>query len=112
MSEIIDTNDVLLNLYKNIQIIIKNCEDIDNIIIYYLNKIIHIVKSNKYKNKNLSISKILEKLYKDLKLIYIYYSDDYESEMFKLRYIYLRLKRIKNNEYIINNHINILNQIF
>lgn len=103
--------DPLLRLYKNIQVIIERCEDIDNIMIKYLKKIFYVINTNRYENKVIKISKIINKLCQDLKYIYITYNEDYENEMVNIRHIYTRLKAIKDDEYIINNHIHVLSCI-
>lgn len=109
--EYIRCNDILFNIYKDIFITFKKCEEIDNIMTYYLPKIIYIINCNKYKNKTTKISKILEKLYNELKIIYINYNEDYDYEMEKIRRIYLRLDNVRNNENIINNNIDLFKEI-
>lgn len=105
-------NDILLNLYKDIYLTLNNCGEIENLIIYYINDIIHVVKKNyKYEYKIKKIKKILKRLHQELKNIYIAYRDLYEDEMDKIRTAYIRIDNIKNNDYIIDNHINIIEAI-
>lgn len=110
--ETIRTNDILFNIYKDIYKTIKNCEDIENLMVFYLKIILYIIYSNKYKNKHQCISKILEKIYNELNIIYITYNEDYDEEMEKIRKISLKLKNIKDNEDIINNNVKKLKSIF
>lgn len=105
MIENIFYNDILFNIYRDIHIIVKDHEDIGNLMIYYLKKIIYIINSNKYKNKSLIFSKILEKLYNEL--VNIYYNEDI-NENYKIKTIYKMLNTIKNDEDIIKNHIKLL----
>lgn len=108
MIETFRCNDVLVNLYNDIHLTIKEYDDIGNLMVYYLYKILYIIKSDKYKNKNLMISKTLEKLYNDL--IKIYYNEDID-EIYKIKQLYLRLYNIKNDGGIINKHIKLIEKL-
>ena len=109
--ENIRTNDPLFNVYKRIYNNLKYCEDIENIMINYLDKIIKIAFSSKINNKTKCISIILEDLYQELNDIYVYYNSEYEEEMEGIKRNCSEISKLTKNNAVINNNIKSIRKI-
>lgn len=104
MIDFIEHEDILINIYKDIHKIVKDYEDIGNLMLYYFDKIIKITMYNDRSNI-LKVSEILDKLSKEL--LDIYYKE-YIYEKYIIKKIYIRLNNIKNDDTIIEKHVNTL----
>ena len=104
MIDIIEYEDILFNIYKDIHKVVENYDDIGNLMLYYFNKIIKTIMYND-RNNILIVSEIIDKLCKEL--LDVYYKEDI-YEKYIIKKIYIKLNNIKNDDIIIEKHVNTL----